>query len=82
MLNASGKSPANVAGWHIVAAFDDSLPDATDRFARIGNLDKMQLDHVTLLFCALENAHVGSTAQRRFEGKCFMSIYQFAKLAQ
>lgn len=64
MLNASSESPPDIVDWNIVAAFDDSLADATDGFAHIGNPNGMQLDPVTALLRFFENHHVSFSTER------------------
>jgi len=57
-----------------MAAFDNSLADATDPFARIRDPEEMQFDRVALFLRALENVHVRSATQRGFERERFMPI--------
>ena len=54
-MNASIKSPPNIVYRDIVSTFDDSLANASDRFAHIRNPDEMQLDRVAVLLRLLEN---------------------------
>jgi hypothetical protein len=79
---ASSESPADVVGWDIVPTFDDSLADATDRFAGMGNPDEMQFNCAATLLRIFEEIYISAAAERRFEREIFMSIYQFAQLAQ
>jgi len=82
VLNASTKSASDVISRNIVAAFYHSLAHPPDRFAYIRNPDEMQFDYVALFLRIFEDAHIRSATQSRFERECFMSIYQFAQLAQ
>lgn len=59
VFDASSKSSPDVRGWNMVPAFDDSLPNAPNRFAHIGNPDEVQLDFVAALLRLLESLQVG-----------------------
>ncbi len=74
MLNTSPESAPDVVGWNIVAAFDDSLADTTNRLAHIGNPNEMQLDPIATLLRLFEDSHVRFSAQCRFKRECFLSI--------